>query len=201
MRQSEAIVSVRLGARDDLSTPNGTWMFSLTFRVLLFVAAIGYGSFQIAHGRLFGCLPLCGAAVLVIGYFRYGAIRPAFKAMLRHDLAAAGRYLATIRFPGLLGAQSRAYYHWINAVVLAQEVGSLQAAEEEMRRAVGGALRTSNDRCVATATLAQIMAIRGDRSGAMRILADAEKIAHGPAAADYLQEMKMEFAKTTAGDL
>lgn len=123
------------------------------------------------------------------GYVRYGAIRPAFFAMRRGKLELARKHLQSIRFPTLLSAESKAYYHWIQGVLAAEDASQLEWAEDELQRAISGKLRTSNDRCLALATLAQIVASRGGTTRAGQILTQAQQTPHRAATARLLEEL------------
>jgi hypothetical protein len=168
-------------------------MFTLPVRLFLVAAGSAYGIYKIANGYESGYVLLFAAPLIVFGYFRYGAIRPAFKAMERGDLDVARKHIETIRFPNLLSAQSKAYYHWINGVLAAEDPDALPHAENEMRLAISGALRTSHDRCLATATLAQIVALGDDVERAMQLLADAEQIPRRDTASVYLNGVRSKF--------
>src|SRR5262245_38053420 len=146
-------------------------MFSLQVRIFIVVAAAAYGVYTLANGEHTGYIFLAAAGLVAIGYFRYGPIRPAFMAMRRGDIDVARKHIETIKFPKLLSAESRAYLHWITGVIAAKDSDDLPYAEEQMRLAVGGAIRTSHDRCLATATLAQVVAKNNDLERAKQILA------------------------------
>lgn len=170
-------------------------MFSFPVRIIIVVIAAAYGSYKLANGDQSGYVWLAAAAIFVIGYFRYGPIRPAFVAMQCGHVDAARKLIETIKFPKLLSAQSRAYLHWIHGVLATQDTNNLAYAEEQMRLAIDGHLRTSNDRCLATATLAHIVAQNSDVERAKQILRDAEQIPHKDNASDYLNKLKAEFEK------
>lgn len=133
-------------------------MFSLPVRIVVGLLAAGYGIYKLANAEQSGFIFLAAAGLVAMGYFRYGSIRPAFMAMRRGDIEAARKHVETIRFPTLLSAESRAYLHWVNGVIAAQNPEGLRYAEEQMRLAIDGHIRTSQDRCIATATLAYIVA-------------------------------------------
>ncbi len=137
---------------------------------------------------------LAAAVLFAVGYFRYGAIRPAFMAMTRGDLDQARRHFDSIKFPNALSPQSRAYWHWVNAMLAAQDSSNLSFAEEQMQLAVDGALRTSHDRCLAKATLAQIVASNNQPEKAMQLLEEAKQIPHRDSAADYLCRVETELS-------
>jgi len=170
-------------------------MFSLPVRIVIVLVAASYGGYKLTNGDQSGNLLLAAAAIFFIGHFRYGPIRPAFMAMRRGQIDVAQKHIATIKFPSLLSPQSRAYLHWIHGVIAAQDTNNLLHAEEQMRLALDGAIRTSHDRCLATATLAQIVAQNSDLERAQQILAEAEKIPHRKIALDYLNKLKAEFGK------
>lgn len=168
-------------------------MFTLPVRIFLVVVGTSYGVYKIANGYESGYVLLLIVPLLIFGYFRYGAIRPAFMAMMRGDLDVARKRIETIKYPKFLSAQSKAYFHWTNAVLAAENPEALPRAESEMRLAIRGKLRTSHDRCLATATLAQITAQGNDLDRAKRLLADAEQIPHRDSASDYLNEVRSKF--------
>lgn len=170
-------------------------MFTPPARLFIVLAVAAYGIYKIANGDRSAYVLLLAGAIIALGYLRYGPIRPALMAMRRGDLGVARRLIKTIKFPNLLCAQSKAYLHWINAVIAAQDSNALPYAEEEMGLAIGGALRTSHDRCLATATLAEIVAQQNDLERAMQLLGDAEQIPHRDAASDYLDDLKSRFQK------
>src|SRR5688572_26984887 len=107
-------------------------MFSLPLRIFIIVTAATYGIYKLAGGQQSGYVFLAAGGVLAFGYFRYGAIRPAFMAMGRGDLDAARRHAETIRIPELLSAESRAYLHWVNGVIAADVSKDLPYAEEQL---------------------------------------------------------------------
>jgi len=170
-------------------------MFSLPVRIFIVVTAAAYGVYKLANGEQSGYMLLAAAGIFVLGYFRYGPIRPAYMAMRRGDLDAARKHIETIKFPKLLSAESRAYLYWVNGVIAAEVSETLSYAEEQIRLAISGKLRFSNDRCIATATLARIVAKNNDVEGAMQILEQAEQIPHRDNATAYLNELRSEFEK------
>lgn len=169
-------------------------MFTPTLRFLLAAAVAVFAVSQLARGERSAYLLLLAAALLVAGHFRYGAIRPAFFAMRRGEVESARRLIRSVKRPNLLSPQSRAYWHWIQAVIAADLDKDLGRAESQMRLAVEGALRTSHDRCIATATLARIVGYRGDLDRARGLLAEAKKIPHREGAEEYLGKLAEELA-------
>jgi hypothetical protein len=170
-------------------------MFSLPVRIVIVVVAAAYGTYRLANADHSGYIFLAAGAIFALGYFRYGSIRPAYMAMRRGDLQTARKHIETIRFRKLLSAESRAYLHWINGVIAAEVSENLPYAEGQLRLAISGKLRCSNDRCIATATLARIVAKNNDLERAMHILEQAEQIPHRDNATAYLIELRSELEK------
>ncbi len=170
-------------------------MFTLPIRIIIIVITAAYGSHALANGNESGYILLAAAAIFVIGYFRYGPIRPAYMAMRRGYIDVARKHIETIKFPKLLSSQSRAYLYWICGVIAAQDSDNLLYAEKQMRLAIDGSLRTSNDRCLAMATLAHIVAQNDDLERARQLLADAEHIPHRDGVSEYLKQLSTEFEK------
>ena len=168
-------------------------MFSLPVRIALIVGASTVGIYLVANGEITGYGLLAAAAIFAAGYFRYGPIRPAFMALQRQQFDKAQKLADTIRFPNLLGPEARAYYNWIQGVLSAQDDDNLEHAEEQMSLAIAGPLRTDNDRCVATATLAQIVFQNNEPDRALKILDDAMQINHKDEVNAYLEQVRNEF--------
>ncbi len=168
-------------------------MFTTSIRLAIIVIALGSGCFQLTKGNRSGFVGLIGAAMLIFGFFRYGPIRPAFLALNNGRFSDAERLVASIKFPNLLNAESRAYLHWIQGVLATRDPGRLGFAEEQMQLAIDGNLRTSNDRSIATATLAQIVAQTKNLERAIKLLDQAENIPHSPTAATFLAKLRSEI--------
>ncbi len=168
-------------------------MFSLPVRIALIVVALTVGIYLVTTGEIFGYGLTATAAIFAVGYFRYGPIRPAFMALQRQQFDRAQNLADTIRFPNLLGPEARAYFCWIQGVLSAQDDENLDHAEERMKLAIAGPLRTDNDRCVATATLAQIVFQNNEPDRAFKILDNAMQIGHKDEVNAYLEQIKSEF--------
>lgn len=169
-------------------------MFTPRVRFLLALVVAGYALYRLARGELSAYFLLLAAALLVAGHFRYGAIRPAFFAMRRGEVETARGLIRSVKHPNLLSPQSRAYWHWIKAVAAADLDKDLAQAEEQMRLAIDSGLRTAHDRCIATATLARIVAYRGDTERAGELLSQAERIEHRESSDQYLADLREELA-------
>lgn len=168
-------------------------MFTPRIRLLLIVVAISFGCVELTRGGDSSYLPFIAAALLVIGHFRYGPIRPAFIALQRGQFDEARTLLGSIRYPSLLNGQSKAYFHWIRGVLATLEPADLATAERELQLAAHGKLRTSNDRCIATAALAEVLFLARDFDRSKSVLEEAAQISHSAAAAQMLDALRVRF--------
>ena len=96
----------------------------------------------------------------------------------------------------MLSTQSRAYYHWIQGALAAGSDDDLEFAEEQMKLAIDGELRTPNDRCIATAILSKIAFLNNEPERARQILADAYAIEHKDATNEFLGQLAAELASS-----
>jgi hypothetical protein len=165
-------------------------MFTPRVRFLIIVVAIIFGCVELSRGDRSAYLPFTGAALLIIGHFRYGPIRPAFLALQRGQFDTARKLVGSIRYPSLLSAQSKAYFHWLRGALATLEPVDVTVAERELQLAVDGKLRTSNDRCIVTAALAEIASLSKDVDRANSLLDKAFQISHNSAAAQYLETIR-----------
>lgn len=170
-------------------------MFSLPTRILIVLFLLAYSIYKLADGHQSGYLPLLAAAVIAIGYFRYGAIRPAFMAMMRGDVETASRHVETIRFPRYLSAESQAYLHWVNGWLASQDAEELDYAVKQMRLAIEGSLRTRNDRCAAMIALAEILSMNDEKAAALDLLEQAEQIPCREKTTRCLRDLKSRLEK------
>ena len=168
-------------------------MFSLPVRILLILVMAASGSYLLARGQPSGYYLLAAAGLLVFGYFRYGPIRPAFVALQHGNTELAKNLIATIRYPNLLNRESRAYLHWINGMLESMDEGRLAFAQEQLQLALDLGVRTSNDKCVLVASLAQLAAKSDDLAHARQLLEQAESIPHRDEASAFIDELRRSF--------
>ncbi|MCA9258711.1 MAG: hypothetical protein KDA61_05910 [Planctomycetales bacterium] len=165
-------------------------MFTFPIRILLILVAAGYGTFQVTTGHRAGFALIAAAGLLAFGYFRYGPIRPAFAALMRGEVDRAERMIATVRFPNLLNSQSRAYFYWIRGLIEAQYEDGLATAMSNLQAALDCGVRTSNDRCLLVATLADLTARANDVHEASRLLDEARGLPHSDGVDAYLDKLE-----------
>jgi len=171
-------------------------MFTPRICFLIIIVAIIFGCVELNRGDHSAYLPFTGAALLIIGHFRYGPIRPAFLALQRGQFDTARRLVGSIRYPNLLSGQSKACFHWLRGALATLEPVDLSVAERELQLAVDGQLRTSNCRYVATAALAEVVSLSKDLDRANSLLDKASQMSHNDAFSTW-KKFVTEFAKPT----
>jgi hypothetical protein len=165
-------------------------MFSYPIRILLIVLAAAAGAYQAARGD--GGLALAylaGCALLVWGYFRSGTVWLAFRSFRAGNVRQGDRLISQIRDPRLLGSQQRAYYEWIKGSLAAQ-AGDSKAAEAHFRESLARRLRTSNDRSLVEACLAQVLIEQGKTDAAREAIGAARGRQHKPQVGSMLDNLE-----------
>jgi hypothetical protein len=163
-------------------------MFSPPVRLLLATLALAFGVWGLMRGEPVGWALMGAAVLLVVGYFRHGTVYAAFRASAAGDQERARNLLAGTRYPHLLGAQDRAYYHWIRGGIAAHD-GNAEHARAELVTAAGGALRTDNDRCIVHYQLGEVALAIGNREAAREYLRQAREFRHRPQADELLDSL------------
>lgn len=147
-------------------------MYSIPVRLALVVSSIGFGIYLIRAGDSLGWMLMVVAALLVYGHFRYGTVWLAFRAVKRSDMDRAARLLTQVSNPKTLSSQQRAYFEMVSGMVAAHREQGAEA-EQHLQASLDYRLRTENDRAIVEATLAELLAKRGDISGARALLDSA----------------------------
>jgi len=128
----------------------------------LILLCIGLAAYLLAAGRSFaGAAALAIAASLAYGYFRYGTVWLAFRALRAGRSDRARALLDQIRFPDRLRSQDRAYYEMLHGM-LACEREEWTTAKDHFQRAREHRLRTANDRSMVECLLAEVLLRCGD---------------------------------------
>ena len=162
-------------------------MFSPAIRITLIVAAIIIGSYGLSIGSSSGWIMILAAVGFAFGYFRYGAVWSAWRAIRAENFDWAKSLMSTVRYPSLLSRQTLAYYHFANGLLCMQD-DRLDAATDHLLAASEGALRTSNDRCIVLLNLAWLKANAGEIESARNYLKTAGTLPHK-------QEVANEFSR------
>ncbi len=150
-------------------------MFSAPTRWLLITAASLLAFAQFVQGRtMLGAAFAIGAFLVLWGHWRYGSVFAAWQALLKDDRGRARRLLAGTPRPTFLAPRHRAYFHWVQGLLLAHE-GEIGAAREQLELALDGPLRSTSNEALLRAQLAELEIGAGRWSAAERHL----RLAHG----------------------
>jgi hypothetical protein len=155
-------------------------------RWLLAVVSFSFGAYQVVCGRYVGCVLLAASAFLAYGYFKYGTVWLAFRAVSAGEIDKAAQLLQRVPRPASLAAQERGYYELASGFVCAARAQN-QDAERHLRLALENQLRTDNDRALAEAVLAQLLIARDELADARALLARAAARSCRPAIAKRIQ--------------
>lgn len=172
-------------------------MLTPRIRAILAVIAFALGAYQVIEGHFIGLALLAASAFLAVGYFKYGTVWLAFRAVARGQTDEAARLLQQVRRPASLGAQERAYFELASGFVCAARAQN-QQAEEHLRSALASSLRTESDRALAEAVLGQLLVARGSFSEARALLDQAAARSSRPAIAQRIQALRDELPSDRA---
>lgn len=172
-------------------------MFSPRVRALLAAVSFAFGCYQVVSGHYVGLVFFAVAAFLAYGYFKYGTVWLAFRAVARGEMEGAAKLLAQVRKPEALGAQDRGYYELASGFVCASR-GQNERAEAHLRAALAHELRTDNDRALAEAVLAQLLIARDEMVEARKLLERAVGRDSRPAIAARIRAIQSELPSAPA---
>ena len=135
------------------------------------------------------------AAFYLAGLWRNGPVWLAVRKARRGDLPSAEALLNQIKSPERLGATQRPYYYYLRGV-LEQRAGNVQAAELHFRNADSGRLRTSDDRALVKAHLAELALQRGERELAATLLESAKSCDPKGAVAEVVLDLEHRLTES-----
>ncbi|HAD58131.1 MAG TPA: hypothetical protein DCG12_02630 [Planctomycetaceae bacterium] len=92
-------------------------MFTVSACLIVVFAAFIYSGYLLNQGDENGWVWAAAGCVPVVGYLRYGAIRPAWRALMDGDLERARAFVGAIRFRMLLSAETRACLDWVEGCI------------------------------------------------------------------------------------
>lgn len=146
----------------------------LTPRIRLFLAAItlAFGAYRLVGGHVDGTATLAVSAYMIFSYIKQGTVQLAFRAVARGQVEQAAQLLKQVKRPDSLVADERAYFELASGFVCAAR-GQNDPAEQHLRRALTGPLRSENDRALAETVLAQLLIAREERGEARAVLDQA----------------------------
>ena len=164
-------------------------MVSPLVRLGLVALLVAVGGYQVSIDRTSGWLLLVAAGGLTYGYFRYGAVWAAWRALkaMKYDRAKA--LIETVNNPQLLAPQQRAYYHFTQGILRMRD-SKFGIAAEHLASAAEGSLRTSNDRSVALLTLAEAKVKGGEIDVAREYLAKAKEMPHKDGLGEAIRQVE-----------
>jgi hypothetical protein len=159
---------------------------------LLAVVAFALGVYRLLDGDYLGLALLASSAFLAYGYFKYGTVWLAFRAVSAGQVDKAAQLLQQVKRPDTLGAQERAYFELASGFVCASRAQN-QQAEQHLRVSLQNELRTQNDRALAEAILAQLLIARDELTEARSVLSQAATRDARPAIAQRIQALRDEL--------
>jgi hypothetical protein len=152
-------------------------MFTPVARFSLILGCLAIGVWWLSTGEWMGIFVLFAAACFGFGYFRYGTVWLAFRALREGNIDKAENLISKVSYPSKLNSQNRAYYNWAKGAV-AMRRGDFTRAKEFLELAAAGKLRTSNDRSILACFLAEIAVRNGDHTTARNQLEKARLEPH-----------------------
>jgi len=164
-------------------------MFIVFFRVAPIVISLGFGAYVLLAGRKSGIILIAAGLALLWCHFRFGTVWMSFKALKIGEIDRAKMWIDYIAYPQFLSNQHRSYYHWIKGAIHASRE-NLDEAEEHLLAAMNGSLRTSNDRSVVAACLADLSLKRGDKESTLKYLEQAKEEQHGEGAETLIRKIE-----------
>jgi len=167
-------------------------MFTPRVRLALAVVSFLLGCYRLIAGDYAGVVLLAASAFLTYGYFKYGTVWLAFRAVARGEMEQAAGLLRQVKRPDALRAEDRSYYELASALVCASRAQN-EEAERHLRSALAHPLRTENDRGMAEALLAQLLIARDELVAARKVLDQAATRACRPAIAERIRKLREEL--------
>lgn len=164
-------------------------------RLFFAIASFGLGSYLVYQSDRLGLIPLAVSAYLAVGYFRYGTVSLAFRAVASGNVERASQLLESVKNPTSLGGADRAYFELASGFVRAAR-GNNDAAEQHLQSALAGPLRGEDDRALGEAVLAQLLVARARHEEARTLLDQAAARCRRPAIADRVRALRAELPKT-----
>jgi len=164
-------------------------MMRTTTRVLFAAASFVLGGYLVIDGENLGLILLAVAAYLTVGYFRYGTVALAFRAVAAGHVDRAAQLLDRVKNPTSLHGTDRAYFELASGFVCAARAKN-DDAEQHLRCALGSPLRSEDDRALGEAVLAQLLIARDQHDEAHTLLEQAATRCRRPAIADRIRALR-----------
>jgi len=139
-----------------------------------------------------GWLFLFAGLALIWGYFRYGTIWKAFRLYQKNDLDGLEIQLSNIKKPEWLNAENKAYYHWLNGVILSKDE-KWKEAYSNFEIASKGPLRTENALSIVYVCLADTSVFLNDIVKAKEYLVKAKELNHNEGVKQGIEEVEQKI--------
>ena len=162
-------------------------------RLVLALVGVMLTLMLVLHASPLAAVPLLASLLLIWDYCRNNGVWIGFRAFQQGDLLRTRRSLHSVRWPGLLSATSRAYYHWLKGVLEASD-GRYEAARVYLLIAATGALRTENDRSLVQCLLAEVALQTGAMEAARNHIRLANALAHHADVGHIIQRLRARLA-------
>lgn len=167
-------------------------MLTPRLRLFLAVLSFAFGCYRVIANDLIGFAFLGLTAILTYGYFKYGTVWLAFRAVAGGNVKRAAALLSQVQRPESLGGPERAYFELASGFVCAARSQN-DEAEQHLRLALAGPLRTENDRALAEAVLAQLLVARNELPEARTVLEQASSRTCRPEVGERIRALRDEL--------
>jgi len=169
-------------------------LYSPIIRLILSSFAILYGGYKlyIDVSDIEAWLFLFAGGAMIWGYFRYGTIWKAWRFYKKNDLEGLEIQLSHIKKPEWLNAQNKAYFHWLNGVILSRDE-KWKEAYDNFEIASKGPLRTENALSVVYVCLADTAVFLSDYVRAKEHLKRAKELDHNEGVQKGIEEVELKI--------
>jgi hypothetical protein len=164
-------------------------------QLVLLLATFAFGTYRFLVDDVSGVIWFLASAFLAYGYFRYNAVRQAFREVAHGRMEAAQKLLGEVERPERLSSTDRAYFELAWGLVRASRAENAKA-EGHLTLALEHALGTDNDRALAEAVLSQLLLARDARDEARVVIERASARNCRPAIAERIRAIRDELAQS-----
>jgi len=161
-------------------------------RMLFAVASFVLGGYLVIQSDYWGLLLLALSAYVAVGYFKYGSVSLAFRAVAAGKIDQGAELLERVKNPTSLVGTDRAYFELASGFVHAARARNAEA-EHHLRLALESPLRSPDDRALGEAVLAQLLVARDQFGEAGTLLDQAAARCRRSAIADRIRALRAEL--------
>jgi hypothetical protein len=166
-------------------------VFPSSVRIAVALVLFMLGTYFMSAGRVEGLAFILGALYWLFALLRFGPVKLAFTAYRNGRIEQARDHLTAVRWPRLLSARNRAYYHWMQGAIAmhdarwhrerderAESDEAAERADRELATAFSGKLRRESERAFVAALRAELARDRGRLNDAREHIATARSLEH-----------------------